>query len=68
MNQQEEQHLKSDDWQRTVYINTLDVGTTDFALSDATKEALIAQGAQGAETYLQWFEGEGSRAVNRLGK
>ena len=34
MNQQAKQHLHSDDWQRTVYINTLDVGATDFKLSD----------------------------------
>jgi NTE family protein len=66
MNQQEKQHLKSDDWQRTVYINSLDVGATDFDISDEKKEALIVQGAEGAETYLQWFEGEGSEALNRI--
>lgn len=66
MNQQEKQHLHSDDWQRTVYINTLDVGTTDFDLSDGKKLALIEQGIQGAETYLQWFEGLGKRPVNRI--
>jgi NTE family protein len=66
MNQQEKQHLHSDDWQRTVYINTLDVGTTDFDISDEKKQALIEQGIQGTETYLQWFENNQEHPVNRL--
>ena len=66
MNQQEKQHLKGDDWQRTVYINTLDVGTTDFDISDEKKAALIEQGILGTETYLQWFEGQGEQPVNKL--
>lgn len=44
MNQQEKQHRKSDDWQRTVYINTLYVGTTDFDISNEKKAALVEQG------------------------
>jgi NTE family protein len=66
MNQQEKQHLKSDDWQRTVYINTLDVGTTDFDISNEKKESLIEQGIQGAETYFQWFEKTLEQPLNRL--
>lgn len=68
MNQQDKLHLKSDDWQRTVYINTLDVGTTDFDVSDEKKQALVRQGIEGAETYLQWFEGRGEQPVNRLNR
>jgi hypothetical protein len=30
---QENQHLHSDDWQRTVYIDSLNVKTTDFHIS-----------------------------------
>lgn len=66
MNQQEKQHLHSDDWQRTVYINTLEVGTTDFDLSDERKQALVEQGIQGAETFCQWFETRSEQPVNRL--
>ena len=66
MNQQEKQHLKSDDWQRTLYINTLDVGTTDFDISDQKKRALIEQGLRGAETYFQWFEDQREQPANRL--
>jgi NTE family protein len=66
MNVQENQHLHSDDWQRTLYINTLDVNTTDFNLSDAKKDALIQEGIKGAEKYFQWFEDPQKKPVNRL--
>ena len=66
MNQQERQHLHSDDWQRTLYINTLDVGTTDFNLSPQKQQSLVTQGIQGAETYLQWFEDPTQTPTNRI--
>lgn len=66
LNQQSRQHLHSDDWQRTVYINTLDVGATDFEISDSKKEALVEQGIEGAEEYCQWFEDSKEQPVNRL--
>ncbi|MBA2882912.1 NTE family protein [Desulfosalsimonas propionicica] len=66
MQVQENQHLHSDDWQRTLYINTLDVGTTDFELSDEKKEALIKEGIQCAEKYFQWFEDPAQNPVNRV--
>ena len=66
MNAQENMHLHSDDWQRTVYINTLDVGTTDFNLSDATKQALIEQGIRGTERYFGWFDNPSEMPVNRV--
>ena len=66
MNAQENMHLHSDDWQRTVYINTLDVGTTDFNLSDETKQALIGQGIRGTEHYFGWFDNPSEMHVNRV--
>lgn len=66
MQVQDNQHLHSDDWQRTLYINTLDVKTTDFDLSDAQKSELIQQGIIGAENYLKWFEDPSEAPVNRL--
>jgi len=66
MNVQENQHLHSDDWQRTLYINTLDVNTTDFDLTDEKKSALLQEGIKGAETYCQWFENPHEEPVNRL--
>ena len=66
MNVQENQHLHSDDWQRTIYINTLDVETTDFELSDEKKDALVQSGIDGAETYFRWFEDATEAPVNRI--
>ena len=63
---QKNKHLHSDDWQRTLYINTLDVGTTAFDITPERKAALIEQGIAGAETYLQWFEDTDQAPVNRI--
>jgi NTE family protein len=63
---QENQHLHSDDWQRTLYINTLDVKTTDFKISDDKKAALIQEGIKGAENYFRWFENPEETPVNRI--
>ncbi len=49
-------HLHSDDWNRTIYINTLGVGTTDFDISDDMKKKLEDSGREGAELYFDWFD------------
>ncbi|MFO7861028.1 MAG: hypothetical protein R6U41_07380 [Desulfosalsimonas sp.] len=66
MRVQENQHLHSDDWQRTLYISTLDVGTTDFDLSEDKKQALIKEDIRCAEKYFQWFEDPAQNPVNRV--
>lgn len=55
---QDSQHLHDDDWHRTVYINSLGVGTTDFDLSDTQKKDLVASGKKCAEEYLKWWSDE----------
>lgn len=55
---QDSQHLHEDDWHRTVYIDTLGVGTTDFDLSDSLKKDLVASGKKSAEQYLRWWSDE----------
>ena len=59
------QHLHSDDWQRTVYIDTLGVGTTDFDISDKKKKALLQSGREGTMAYFNWFDDQESDPVNR---
>jgi NTE family protein len=66
MQVQENQHLHGDDWQRTLYINTLDVKTTDFNLTEKKKAALIQEGINGAENYFKWFEDPAEKPVNRI--
>jgi len=59
-------HLHSDDWQRTIYIDTLDVGTTDFKVSRERMKDLVEQGIRGAERYFSWFDSPDEVPVNRL--
>jgi NTE family protein len=55
--QQANSHLESDDWKRTVYIDTLGVGTTDFDISDHKKDKLIQSGYDCAKKYFAWKNG-----------
>ncbi len=56
INSQQNTHLHSDDWARTVYIDTLGVGTTDFDLSDEKKVELIESGKYCANEYFNWLK------------
>lgn len=49
-------HLQSDEWHRTVYINTLGVGTTDFDLDAETKAKLELSGQADTERYFEWYD------------
>ena len=53
---QASKHLHSDDWARTVYIDSLGVGTTDFDLANDTKLALIEAGKNGVKRYFEWYD------------
>ena len=67
MEGQSNQHLHSDDWQRTIYIDTLGVKTTDFDLSDEKKEALADSGRKHTQKYFDWYDNPKSMAVNKVG-
>ena len=58
-------HLHSDDWERTIYINTLGVGTTDFDISDDMKKKLEDSGKEGAKLYFDWFDNKNNKPFNR---
>jgi NTE family protein len=62
---QNNSHLHSDDWQRTIYIDTLGVSTTDFDLSDENKQALVDSGKKGALNYFSWFDTTTEKVINR---
>ncbi|MBO4654107.1 MAG: patatin-like phospholipase family protein [Bacteroidales bacterium] len=55
-------HLHSDDWQRTVYIDTLGVRTVDFDISDERKQDLLKSGARFTEKYLEWYNNDEEKA------
>lgn len=65
LNIQSCQHLHSDDWQRSIYIDTLGVGTTDFDLSDDKKAALVESGRVNTEKYFAWYDDPASSPTNR---
>jgi NTE family protein len=66
MNTQENIHLHSDDWQRTIYIDTLDVKTVDFNITGENKKRLIDQGVIGAKNYFEWFDDPNESPVNKM--
>ena len=57
-------HLHSNDWDRTVYIDTLGVSTTDFGLSDTMKDKLKESGRKCTEHYFEWYDSEDSEPAN----
>jgi NTE family protein len=62
---QENIHLHSNDWQRTIYIDSLGVATTDFGLSNETKKKLEDSGEKGTIAYFDWFDDLKSKPFNR---
>lgn len=65
MNSQDSYHLESGDWHRTVYIDTLGVGTTDFGLSDPKKDELVQSGVDNTKKYLDWYDDPKKQPANR---
>lgn len=65
LDSQQNRHLHSDDWQRTIYIDTLGVRTTDFDMGDQHKTALVQSGRQYTEKYFGWFDNAEEEISNR---
>ncbi len=65
LNAQESRHLHSDDWHRTIYVDTLGVKTTEFDLSDERKEALVSSGRVHTEGYFRWYDDATSQPSNQ---
>ena len=47
-------HLHKNDWERTIFIDTLGVNVTDFNLKGRKKKSLIESGKNGVKTYFKW--------------
>lgn len=62
---QDNRHLHSDDWQRTIYIDTCGVKTTDFVLTTEKKEELVISGIDHTEKYFKWWHTEKEPVFNR---
>lgn len=48
------QHLSNNDWNRTIFIDSMDVKTTQFKLSKEQINNLIANGRNGVDYYFNW--------------
>ncbi|MDO4691700.1 MAG: patatin-like phospholipase family protein [Porphyromonadaceae bacterium] len=59
---QENSHLHSDDWQRTIYIDTLGVKATDFAIEEQKKQELLDSGRNYTTAYLEWYDNSEPKA------
>jgi NTE family protein len=45
------------DWNRTIFIDTLDVRTTEFDISSQKIQSLLISGKECTEKYFKWREG-----------
>ena len=61
-------YLSNDKFARTVAIDTLGIGSTDFTLTPAQKEDLYASGVRAANTFLSQWNFEEYKALYRSGK
>ena len=59
---QDSVHLHNDDWQRTVFIDTFDVGPIDFDISDENKENLVESGTLCTRAYLERYNNDEEKA------
>ena len=55
-------HLHTDDWQRTIYVDSLGVSSTDFDIPDSTKKDLVEAGRTFTEAYFQWYDNDEEKA------
>ena len=58
-------HLHSDDWHRTIYIDTLQVSSYDFDMGKLKKEELINKAVECTEEYFDWYDKKDSDAKNK---
>jgi NTE family protein len=63
-NIQSSMHLHSDDWKRSIYIDTLGISTFDFDISKKDKLKLIESGEKCTEKYFIWYD-KLKRLVNK---
>jgi NTE family protein len=65
MEVQSNQHLHSDDWQRTIYIDTLGVKSFDFRIDESLKDRLEESGRVNTGKYFAWYDQSGNHPANR---
>lgn len=61
-------HLHQNDWHRTVAIDAAGIRTTQFDLTDAQVQQLVANGETAAQAYFKWFNNPKTKPapINRV--
>lgn len=59
-------HLHKNDWDRTIFIETGSIRTTQFDLSPDEIKMLIKNGETGVRDYFKWFSDAKSEPLNRV--
>ena len=62
---QQASHLHTDDWHRTVFVDSLDVDIVDFDISEEKKNELIESGRKAMRDYLTWYKDPASNPINK---
>jgi NTE family protein len=55
-------HLHTDDWQRTIYVDSLGVSSTDFDIPESTKMKLVEAGRAFTDAYFEWYDNDEAKA------
>ncbi len=58
MDMANKKHLNRNDWNRTIFIDSMDVKTTEFSLSKEKIVALIEKGKIGVNEYFRWKDND----------
>ena len=56
LNVQNNSHLETEDWHRTIYIDTQHINGYNFNMDLPTKERLVEAGRVGVESYFKWYD------------
>ncbi len=62
---QQSAHLNNNDWARTIYIDTHEVGTIDFGLGQEEKQSLVQWGKEGTENFFAWYNDDSEEKPNK---
>lgn len=62
---QQNQHLHSADWQRTIYIDTPGIRTMDFSIGNIEIEKMIESGRENTLKYFNWYDNLDNTPLNR---
>ena len=55
-NAQNISHLETEDWHRTIFVDTLQINGFDFNIDLENQKRLVESGRQGVINYFKWYD------------